>query len=130
MCLYRCHSLCELRNIELILRQLLDSKVPSVCSHPCCRTLSVFISVPVPSVCPLQCCERSIVTAHLTAKCSTVKPCYDRVISDGFVQERRNSSTLAMELHLSCTNPSICLQNNQKVHPYLAVTGKLWSVFS
>ena len=25
---------------------------------------------------------------------------------DGLVQERRNSSALAMELHLSCTNPS------------------------
>ena len=28
---------------------------------------------------------------------------------DGLVQERRNSSALAMELHLSCTNPSISL---------------------
>ena len=27
---------------------------------------------------------------------------------DGLVQERRNSSALAMELHLSCTNPLIC----------------------
>ena len=27
--------------------------------------------------------------------------------SDGLVQERRNSSELAMELRLSCTNPSI-----------------------
>ena len=27
---------------------------------------------------------------------------------DGLVQERRNSSVLAMELRLSCTNPSIC----------------------
>ena len=26
---------------------------------------------------------------------------------DGLVQERRNSSALAMELHLSCTDPSI-----------------------
>ena len=25
---------------------------------------------------------------------------------DGLVQERRNYSALAMELHLSCTNPS------------------------
>ena len=32
---------------------------------------------------------------------------------DGLVQERRNSSALAMELRLSCTNPSIlCLTNN------------------
>ena len=29
--------------------------------------------------------------------------------SDGLVQERCNSSALAMELRLSCTNPSICL---------------------
>ena len=28
---------------------------------------------------------------------------------DGLVQERRNSSALAMELRLSCTNPSICI---------------------
>ena len=28
---------------------------------------------------------------------------------DGFVQERRNSSALAMELCLPCTNPSICV---------------------
>ena len=26
---------------------------------------------------------------------------------DGLVQERRNSSALAMELRLSCTNPSV-----------------------
>ena len=26
--------------------------------------------------------------------------------NDGLVQERRNSSALAMELRLSCTNPS------------------------
>ena len=26
---------------------------------------------------------------------------------DGLVQERRNSSALAMELHLYCTNPSV-----------------------
>ena len=27
---------------------------------------------------------------------------------DGLVQEKCNSSVLAIELHLSCTNPSIC----------------------
>ena len=31
-----------------------------------------------------------------------------KVRVDGLVQERRNSSALAMELRLSCTNPSIC----------------------
>ena len=31
----------------------------------------------------------------------------EQALFDGFVQERRNSSALAMELRLSCTNPSI-----------------------
>ena len=34
---------------------------------------------------------------------------YGIVYIDGLVQERRNSSVLAMELCLSCTYPSICL---------------------
>ena len=33
---------------------------------------------------------------------------------DGLVQERRNSSVLAMELRLSCTNPSIWC--NMEIH--------------
>ena len=32
---------------------------------------------------------------------------------DGLVQERRNSSALAMELRLACTNPSIYASVNQ-----------------
>ena len=32
---------------------------------------------------------------------------YGRAHVDGLVQERRNSSVLAMELRLSCTNPAI-----------------------
>ena len=31
---------------------------------------------------------------------------------DGFVQERRNSIVTALELRLSCTNPSICADQN------------------
>ena len=43
------------------------------------------------------------------------KPCitpirYDHI--DGLAQERRNSSALAMELRLSCTNPPISLHGN------------------
>ena len=40
---------------------------------------------------------------------------------DGLVQERRNSSALAMELRLSCTNPSIlrCL------HGFEAISGQV-----
>ena len=41
---------------------------------------------------------------------------------DGLVQERCNSSALAMELHLSCTNPSICAK---KLSVY---NGCLWTV--
>ena len=35
---------------------------------------------------------------------------------DGSLQERRDSSALAMELCLSCTNPSICCLNHQSHH--------------
>ena len=31
---------------------------------------------------------------------------------DGLVQERQNSSALAMELRLSCTHPSVCTELN------------------
>ena len=31
---------------------------------------------------------------------------------DGLVQERRNSSALAMELRLSCTNPALIIQKH------------------
>ena len=34
--------------------------------------------------------------------------CVADMYIDGLVQERRNSSALAMELRLCCTNPSIC----------------------
>ena len=37
--------------------------------------------------------------------------------TDRLVQERRNSSALAMELCLSCTNPSICTSEMSGVHP-------------
>ena len=35
---------------------------------------------------------------------------------DGLVQERRNSSVLAMELRLSCTNSSKCYSNISSIH--------------
>ena len=38
--------------------------------------------------------------------CSPLRKHFNRLYEiDGLVQERRNSSALAMELHLSCTNP-------------------------
>ena len=33
---------------------------------------------------------------------------------DGLVQERCNSSALALELRLSCTNPSTCIDDETK----------------
>ena len=39
------------------------------------------------------------------AKYAIVYPIHAHI--DGLVQERRSSSALAMELHLSCTNPLI-----------------------
>ena len=50
---------------------------------------------------------------HLDSSASVLKRPADRIRlkhlphRDGLVQEKRNSSALAMELHLSCTNPSI-----------------------
>ena len=41
---------------------------------------------------------------------------------DGLVQERRNSSASAMELYLSCTNPSICLTTTV---PHMSLPGNL-----
>ena len=35
---------------------------------------------------------------------------------DGLVQERRNSSALTMELHFSCTNPSMCARSRWMSH--------------
>ena len=37
------------------------------------------------------------------------RPRHSKNPFDGFVQERRNSSALAMELRLSCTKPSNCV---------------------
>ena len=45
---------------------------------------------------------------------------------DGLVQERCNSSALAMELHLSCTNPSIC--TNHTVHHDPEVIFACWHI--
>ena len=38
---------------------------------------------------------------------------------DGFVRKRRNSSALAVELRLSCTNPSIFIPRPQWVYSYM-----------
>ena len=56
---------------------------------------------------------------------------------DGLVQERCSSSALAMELHLSCTNPLICKQYSVKIQSKyiekgmrLKMSTKCWSYFS
>ena len=39
---------------------------------------------------------------------------------DGFMQERLNSIANALELHLSCTNPSICAEKEWQLYvPYI-----------
>ena len=54
---------------------------------------------------------------------------WDKALShiDGLVQERCNSSALAMELRLSCTNPSICIIFSYWLRPCSAIVGKIWA---
>ena len=60
---------------------------------------------------------------HTCIKIHTVSWQYDIVSPlsttgdiDGLVQERRNSSANALELRLSCTNPSISLSCTLAIH--------------
>ena len=46
---------------------------------------------------------------------------YDQKHIDELVQERRNSIALAMELRLSCTNPSTCELLNLGVNKFLSL---------
>ena len=47
---------------------------------------------------------------------------------DGLVQERRNSSALAMKLRLSCTNPSISSHNTHFRTEISVLNGALWGM--
>ena len=38
---------------------------------------------------------------------------------DGLVQEKRNSSAVAVELRISCTNPSICIMSYKPEAPFI-----------
>ena len=78
------------------------SPLDVVVTHACKLILSSHscITCPALTLCMLHCFE----------KCRNI---------DGLVQERRSSSALAMELRLSCTNPSI-----------YTVYIIMWSVFS
>ena len=63
-----------------------------------------------------SCLQNSIECARYMASSFSgwngyLKP-YVLIFFDGLVQERRNSSALAKELRLSCTNPSILCMNN------------------
>ena len=75
-------------------------------------------------------CKICIAIAHDTVVCSAItrvnkipdllwKIWYITTIAyiDGLVQERHNSNVLAMELRLSCINPSICK---------LVITARIW----
>ena len=59
---------------------------------------TIFNTVPADGLAPL-----SAMTS--AGKVPTKSRSYIHI--DGLMQERRNSSALAMELRLSCTNPSI-----------------------
>ena len=58
---------------------------------------------------------------------------YIRQHINGLVQERHNSSVLAMELHLSCSNPSIygCISTLliKKCHKWWFVWQSIWIIF-
>ena len=58
--------------------------------------MSIFETPPGTHICHLQ----------LPADFIDIQVPADDLQIDELVQERRNSSALAMELHLSCTNPS------------------------
>ena len=49
---------------------------------------------------------QAVIMSHLIVRSLKSSEC-DNTYVDGLVQERRNSSVLAMELHLSCINPSM-----------------------
>ena len=49
--------------------------------------------------------------------------CYSKLDIDGLVQERRNSIANALELRLSCNNPSIWCHRNGK-HPLSTMPSK------
>ena len=59
----------------------------------------------------MQICGQAVVWMHMTALDVLIldeDDCAKYILHVvGFVQERRNSSTLAMELRLSCTYPSM-----------------------
>ena len=59
---------------------------------------------------PSQICLGPLIF-HLVRSGPSTKSVYREPLGyyiDGLVQERCNSSALTMDLHLSCTNPSIC----------------------
>ena len=53
--------------------------------------------------------------------CLTKRTIFHCIDIDGLVQERRNSSALAIELRLSCTNPSIWMREWGWVCKYLSI---------
>ena len=70
-----------------------------------------------------QCTDWSGVCCMRWSLCYPFSKCHNNMLLDssylhidGLVQERRNSSALAMELRLSCTNPSIYKHLIMTVH--------------
>ena len=63
-------------------------------------------------------CIESIHIEQLASKCNNLvrKLLCPALYIDGLGQERRNSIANALELHLSCTNPSICAHHSHHVN--------------
>ena len=62
---------------------------------------------------------------------AAISSCHWSVYIDGLMQERRNSSALAMELRLSCINPSIfCEQMTHEIWMNFTIWLNLWTVTS
>ena len=79
---------------------------------------SCFEAVPACKTKQCKSCFEAV-PACKTKQCKSIGPiswnwhCCSLHYFDGLVQQRRNSSALAMELRLSCTNPSIWSQGHE-----------------
>ena len=114
--LYRtCHAKCLMASwpiskpeIEIILTKLSLLAVPDVKMNTGAICDENFIRMPA---FPFHCITLLLSSHSIYAALMSLEqlcPCHHDIHIDGLVQERCNSIANAMELHLSCINPSIC----------------------
>ena len=104
---------------QAALNPYIDGLVQERCNSST-LAMELHLSCTNPSIWTVLVCQRSVllwipqwpVLWLSTWQCHAGHHCNHRV--DGSVQERCNSSALAMELHLSCPNPSICYRSHMK----------------